>query len=115
MRTFLALRSSRLELLQALERRRILCPVRGPFLVGGMDYLAKMATDIDKLIRGEAVGGPTGGGGRFPEFRIGQKESFRSTPAPSGMGQEETGERGRRGKKQRTPGRGGGSSWPILD
>ena len=65
-RTFLALRSSRLELLRALERWRLLRPGRGPFLVGGMDYLAKMATDVDELIRGEAAGGPTGGEWSIP-------------------------------------------------
>ena len=52
MRTFLDLRSSGLELLRSLERWRILWPGGGPFLVGGMDYLTKMATDVDKLMRG---------------------------------------------------------------
>ena len=86
MRTFLTLRSSGLELLRALERWRLLRPGRGTFLVGDMDYLDKMATDVDEMIRGEAVGGPTGGGGRFPGFRIQQEESFCSTPAPRRKG-----------------------------
>ena len=83
--------------------------------MGGMDYLDKMATDVGELIRGEASGGPTGGMVDSLGFEFGRRNPFVLPLRPVGRGQEETGQRGRWGEKQRTPGPGGGSSRPILD
>ena len=100
MRTFLALRSSGLELLRALERLRLLRPGGGPFLVGGMDYLAKMATDVDDLIRGEAAGGPTGRGMVDSlGFEFGGRNPFLLPLRPGGRGREETGRKGPSGRE----------------
>ena len=100
MRTFLDLRSSGLELLRSLERWRILWPGGGTFLVGGMDYLAKMAIDVDELIRGEAAGGPTGGV-RVDSlgFEFGRRNPFVLPLRPGGRGQEETGLKGLSGRE----------------
>ena len=115
MRTFLALRSSGLELLQALERRRLLRPGGGPFFVVGTDYLAKMETDIDKLIRSEAAGGPTGGWS-IPWVLNSAGVILLFYPCtPAEGGRRRPGERGCRGEKQRTLVCGGGSSRPILE
>ena len=67
--------------------------------MGGMDYLAKMATDVDELIRGEAAGGTTGGVVDSLGFEFGRRNTFVLPLRPGGRGQEETGRKGPSGRE----------------